>query len=182
MPLHAFIKGHIWRILCFLPLFFVVLMGGALLLHFHSQYMHFALQQEDALWLFTQCQEAEFYRKLSLHSTACKEVMQVFRKTPFHLAMEATLHSFVQNLTRNPMLLFCCLFTTPLLLFILAPIYLAWTEKTEHNKLAFHTEMLLAASALRKKKRGDPPSPTRPFHEPTKLHWRRRSVQSVMDV
>lgn len=183
MPLQNFLKGHLLRVLCLLPLTFVVLYGLSIVTMFHAHYLKSLHQQQEGLWLFTQCQETDFHRKLSQHSDACDQMSVLFQKTPLTLAMEETLDTvsrqFYEVLSPRHLMLLMGIMMAPLVLFILTPIYFAWAERHERDRLAiiaFHTGdagFIRRAAPLRLQSTGK----LEHVHESTKMRWRGQTMR-----
>lgn len=168
MPLHTYLKGHLWRALCLLPLSLMLLLGMSIATEFHAHYLQSLHQQQEGLWLFTQCQQPEFYRKLSQHSDACQQMSLLFQKSPFFLAADAAWNAlFRQWKGALPILALCSIMTT--VVFILTPIYLAWLERRERDRLAIISFHCGDAPFLT---RVPLPSKMEHVHASTKLRWR----------
>lgn len=127
--------------------------------NFYAVYKAHLLAQQEGLWLYSQCQEPEFFKKLAQHSDACQHLNELFMTSPWNKAMEDFTHSMqdavftvwdplttsthtteTQATTTtttsilNPLYILF-IFILVLLCVIFTPLYLSMAEQREWNKL-----------------------------------------------
>jgi hypothetical protein len=100
---------------------------------FYIAYTDTIVRQKDGFWLYEECQEPDFYRKLSQYSDACEQINLVFLKSPFTVGCETVLSSLAEGWNTYVLIaLFLAAF-----LFILIPPYLSFLEKRRRERLDF---------------------------------------------
>jgi ABC-type multidrug transport system fused ATPase/permease subunit len=141
MGAQIFVKTHLFRAFFLFPFVGLMLFAMSTASKLYQNYTAHVFRQQEGLWLFTQCKQADFLRKLSQHSDACQKINLLFAQTPFSMAVDEVI---VQPMFLQLFLRLDWAFTISALtlvisvVYILTPFYLALMERRERDRLAFH--------------------------------------------